>query len=128
MKHFNAAMQGVFFVIGLIGFIVFCCETDKFCDWWRVLIIGSALLTVSFAGCVFFDDPSRYVGYIVGAIVVLFAAIYSFCHKLKQISKFFYDYKKRNRTYRNTYRKASEQYYRRKSTYNDVDAERIKRS
>ena len=46
----------------------------------------------------------------------------------KAVSKFFYNYKKRNRTYRNAYRKACDQYYRRKSTYNDNYAERIKRS
>ena len=119
MKRFNAAMQGVFFVVGFIGFLIMCCEPNQDDNWWKVLMTGFILFISGFVGCVFFDNPARYVRYIVGALVVVCAAIYSFFHELKEVFKILYNYKKRHRTYKNTYRSASDQYYRRNATYNN---------
>lgn len=121
MKKFNTAMQGIFVIIGIVGFIGMCGEPTDKANWFKVLGISLILFLVGFAGTMFFDDPAKYTRYILGAMYVSGAAIYQFCHETKEIFKLLYSFKKQCGTYRNMFATFKRNYYKQKSMHNDDD-------
>lgn len=121
MRRFNTAMQTVFGAIGVIGFMGMCSVDDMAPTWFSALLISFLIFLVGFIGCVFFDNPARFIKYAAGALIVVLAAVYEFCHELKSCMKYANKYKKRCGTYKKTYRKASTQYYINNSSYRDEE-------
>lgn len=111
MKRFNSAMQGIFFVVGFVGFIGICSVNENVDTWMQTLCICFSIFIIGFLGSLFFDDPARFVKYLVGILVVSCAYIYNFFHQIVEIFKMFYNYKKRCGTYKNTYNRACSEYY-----------------
>ena len=121
MRRFNTAMQTVFGAIGVIGFIGMCSVDDMAPTWFSALLISFLIFLVGFIGCVFFDNPARFIKYAAGALIVVLAAVYEFFHELKSCMKYANKYKKRCGTYKKTYRKASTRYYINNSSYRDKE-------
>lgn len=115
MKLFNAAMQGVFFVIGFIGFIIMAGINMDVDGWGRVLVVGVLMFFAGFIGCQFFEEPARYMRYVVAALVVVMAFIYYVFHNVGYMFKLTYKYKKKVGTYSNLYHSVANDYYRQNS-------------
>ena len=125
MKKFNTAMQGIFVIIGIVGFVGMCGEPVDEANWFKVLAISLGLFLIGFFGTVFFDDPAKYTRYIVGAVYVTGAAIYQVCHETKEMFKLVYSFKKRCGTYRNMFATLKHNYYKQHSMHNEEPNERV---
>ena len=117
MRRFNTAMQVFFSIIAFLGIIGVCSVNDSAPNWIEVLFASFFVALIGIIGCLIFANPAKFVKYAVGLLIVVLAAIYEFCHELKQCMKCASNYKKRYGTYEKTYRRACNRYYRNNSIY-----------
>ena len=125
MKRFNAAMQVVFSIIGVIGFFGVCTVDDSADNWFNIVMVCMGLFLVGFIGSAFFDNPARILKYVVGGIVIAFAAIYNFFHEIVEVFRMFYRFKNRCGSYKRAFQIIKQNYYKMHSTYHEENYEEV---